>query len=1137
MCLKPKKKQRMSTKFFNNTPDNSLFEKFKGIAHNMIDFHTFQAVVGYFRSSGYFKLREEFAQVEKIQILVGINIDNIFRKQSKLFFGKIDEEEIRKAYSQNFMEEVRNAGYDEETERGILQFCQDVVDGKLEMRIHRSKNLHAKFYLLLPEDHNPNSDGWVIMGSSNLSDSGLGTTDSNRYELNVAMKDYDDVTYCKQEFEQLWQDAVPLEVRDIEEMKAKTHLGSLPTPYEIYMKVLIDTFGSQVEDDFTMEMPDGVKDIRYQHDAVIQGYQMLMQHNGFFLADVVGLGKTIVATMIAKRFIEANGRYTNVLVVYPPALEKNWTDTFKLFGIKRYAQFVSNGSLSKIIAGDGNFREKGEYDLVIVDEAHNFRGATTGRYDDLQLICKTPRVNEGMVKGRRKKVMLLSATPLNNRPTDLLNLLLLFQNARYSTIEGIQNLPVTFSAWIEDYDKLMRERKADNEGKRNAEFAKRTDELYEQIRTQVIDKVTVRRTRNNIKNVEAYRKDLADQGIVFPEILPPNELVYELKGGLDHLFYNTMAVLTDTYDADTNPEGKGLHYARYRAIEFLVGEAREKYPNAAHIASTLTGIYRVHMVKRLESSFYAFRRSLHTFLRITEDMIKMFDADKVIIAPEVDVKDKQAKGWELDRIIEYVAEKGLAVEDKVFAQPDFNPRFLEMLYEDADKLRSLCQEWDAVEEDPKLELFIDKMQHELFDKKLNPTGKLVIFSESVDTVNYLTGQLSERLHRQDILDVCAGNRTTRQEMIRKCFDANYPEQTDDYNIVITSDVLAEGVNLHRANVIINYDSPWNATRLMQRIGRVNRIGSVADKIYNYMFYPSAQGNREIHLYSNSLIKMQGFHSAFGEDAQIYSREEIVKEFQMFNPNVQDAVDRNLRLLEEARALYRTNRKLYNKIKALPMKSRTVRTVAETLAMPHDVKVSAEELMHSSLVYLSSPQKVEYYWVREGGETISVPFLDAMDIMKASMEEQPGDLSEVTDFHYEQVQRALTSYQKTVSRVVDADSMANRKKDKATNDVLSALRSMKRTLSVTETVDAEKCQGRIDKLMKIVELGVFTGLNSNIIGFHRSIRKQKPSTDEIIGLVMAKVDELYDRYNISLGTDEERNQEILQPQIVVSETFV
>ena len=618
----------------------------------------------------------------------------------------------------------------------------------------------------------------------------------------------------------------------------------------------------------------------------------------------------------------------------------------------------------------------------------------------------------------------------------------------------------------------------------------------------------------------AYKKDLDDQHIVFPDILPPNELVYELNGGLNDLFYSTMAILTDTPHPEDNPQGKGLHYARYRAVEFLQGEARKKYPTALHISTMLTGIYRVHMVKRLESSFYAFRRSLHTFLRITEDMIKMFDQNKVIIAPDINVKDKQAKGWELDRIIEYAVEKGLKEEDTVFKDEDFSERFLEMLKEDAKNLKELCRKWDEVSEDPKLELFIDKLEHEFFDKEINPTGKLVIFSESVDTVNYLTEQLQNRLHRHDILDVCASNRTNRQDILRKCFDANYAEQSDEFNIVITSDVLAEGVNLHRANVIINYDSPWNATRLMQRIGRVNRIGSVADKIYNYMFYPSMQGNQEIHLYSNALIKLQGFHSAFGEDAQIYSREEIVKEFQMFNPDIQDAVDRNLKFLEEARELYRTHRKLYNRIKALPMKSRTVRKIGK-----HP---------HSTIVYLSSPQKVEYYWVKADGKALSIPFLDAMDIMKAVMEEKPGDFAKVMDFHYDQVKLALESYQKVVRKVVDAESMENRKKDKSTNAVLSILRTMNRALNA---VDAEKTVAQIKKLEQIVELGVFTGLNSSINSFNRQVKKQKPSSEELIAQIIDKIDELFERYNIPLDTDEERNEEILEPQIVVSESFI
>ena len=129
--------------------------------------------------------------------------------------------------------------------------------------------------------------------------------------------------------------------------------------------------------------------MKYQKDAVIQGYQMLMQHNGLFLSDVVGLGKTMIATMIAKRFIEANGKNTKILVVYPPALEDNWKSTFKLFGIKKKAQFITNGSLSKVLKGLDQYHDKEDFDLIIVDEAHGFRSDNSNRYDELQKICKS----------------------------------------------------------------------------------------------------------------------------------------------------------------------------------------------------------------------------------------------------------------------------------------------------------------------------------------------------------------------------------------------------------------------------------------------------------------------------------------------------------------------------------------------------------------------------------------------------------------------------------------------------------------------------------------------------------------------------------------------------------------------------
>lgn len=1096
----------MSTKFFNNRLGNTLFDKLKGIASTMTTFDRFLAVVGFFRSSGYFKLRKELGDISEIKILVGINIDDIFRKHNKALLMLSDEDKAKEIYNKDFKDDIINAQYAPEVENGILQMCEDLVSGRLQMRIHATKNLHAKFYLCLPQNHNENSDGWVIMGSSNISDSGLGIKQPPQYELNVAMKDYDDVKYCSDEFWTLWNEAIPLTAEDIDKYKKKTYLGYQPTPYELYIKVLIDTFGDQVEDDFSIQLPDGVKDLKYQKDAVIQGYQMLMQHNGLFLADVVGLGKTMIATMIAKRFVESNGKNTNILVVYPPALEDNWKDTFKLFGIYKKAQFITNGSLSKILEGRDQYKDKEDFDLIIVDEAHGFRSDSSGKYDELQKICKSPCVNNGLLKSLQKKVMLLSATPLNNRPDDLLNQLLLFQNSQSCTIDGIPNLKGFFAPLIDKYKKLMRERD-------KRDVTSEVDKIYEQIRNKVIDKVTVRRTRNNILNDPDYKADIKSQGIIFPKILPPNELEYSMSRDTNDRFYETLKQLTDG-KSDTNPAGNGLNYARYRAVEFLKPEYRKKYKNAVHIGQTLAGIYRVHMVKRLESSFYAFKKSLRTLLNITEDMIIMFEENKVIIAPDLKVKDLQAKNMELDEIIEYAVSKGYVAEDIVFTADAFTPDFLEMLHHDRDILKKLNADWDKENEDPKFDKFKENLTRNFFDKKINPSGKLVLFSESVDTLNYLYERLTKELGRDDVLMVTAANRNRLVQTIRENFDANYQSDSMGYNIIITSDVLAEGVNLHRSNVIVNYDSPWNATRLMQRIGRVNRIGSLAQYIYNYLFYPSRQGDKEIQLYKNALVKLQGFHSAFGEDAQIYSKEEIVKEFQMFDNNVKDYIDKKIELLREVRELYNNDRELYRKIKALPMKSRAMRDIGK-----HNGK---------SVIFVSSNIKTEFYLATSTNiETID--FLEAVEYLKAEPEEQPVPFSD-DEQHYKHVNKALEKYSTEYVEAADTSSINRPDLDKTSLEANKFLRTIKQITTDSELVS------QCNVLTGYINEGIYAQLPRRLKKLSREYKNDQKRIREEEYKIKKEIKGLFEEYQTMDKEQRHDAQDISNPQIVISESF-
>ena len=1104
----------MSTKFFNNI-ESTLMDKFHGIASTMANFDIFHAVVGYFRSSGYFKLQQELDATQEIKILVGINIDNLFRQSQaagKLFFG--DKEVSLEQYCEDFLRDVYQSEYSSEVDEGIRQFCEDVSSGRLQLRIHPTKDLHAKFYLCLPQNHSEHSDGWVIMGSSNLSAQGLGTTEPPRYELNVAMKDYDDVHYCEEEFQRLWNDAIPVTLDDVNHIVGKTHLAPeehQPTPYELYMRMLIDHFGNQVEDDFIPQLPDNYDNLTYQRDAVVQGYDIMMQHGGCFIADVVGLGKTVVAAMIAQRFIAANGDNTRILVIFPPAVRSNWEDTFADFGIKnKYSRFITNGSLDKVIEGDG-YDEKEYYDLIIVDEAHNFRHDGNDNYDLLQRICKSARLNKGNVKGG-KRVLLLSATPLNNTPEDIKNQLLLFQDTARCTLDGISNIADTFAPWIKEFKSLMSQRRV-----LSADYlTSHIDNINQQMRHTVLEKVMVRRTRSNIQHEPRY----ADE-IHFPQLLDPTDRTYQMSPEVLMLFVDTYKKLVDTPTAnlkEDNPEmfdGSGLNYARYRAVEYCPSYKVPSGKKAKQVADSLAGIYQTHMVKRLESSFDAFRRSLHTLLDATNGMIKMFNEDKVIIAPELNVKKLQADGMELDAIIELAIGKGFDQNEITFRAVDFKPDFLPMLEYDAEVLDKLCKRWDKVKTDPKLDLFVSMLEDELFDKSKNLEGKLVVFSESVDTVNYLEKKLKERLHRSDILAVCAKNRNRLRETIQANFDAKYKKEwRNDYNIIITSDVLAEGVNLHRANVIVNYDSPWNATRLMQRIGRVNRIGSTADAIYNYMFYPSDPGDAIISLKKNSLIKLQSFHSALGEDTRIYSHEEMVHEFKLFNADVRDETDRSLELLREVRHLHDTNPTLYRKIKQLPPKSRCARnTNTNTLTHSHINTIS----------YLSSDFKKAFYLVGESIRELS--FLEAADIFYAEPDEKALPFGDSESLHYEQVRTALKQYTLDQQREHQDDKPQIGSKDNDAKKAAAFLREVRPMLD-------DEGRHTVDRLKQLVERGTYNQLADALI---RMSKKQKKEPVPIIK-ILEQLEELDSRYGQPQSETTTKQVAHTTADIILSETF-
>ena len=1099
----------LSSHFFTNREGNTLIKEFEGILSNNPQVKNLDAVVGFLRASGYFTLRPFLDGISKVRILIGIDVDKYIataHQKGELFFGA--EEEVKEECLRMLRHDIEQSHYSRQVEDGMLQMVQDMIDGKLELRAHPSKKIHAKLYILYPDNFNQHTFGAAITGSSNLSGNGLGVGEEHQYEFNVKLTQFEDVAFAKHEFDLLWEEArnVPISAEDYQETLDKTYLKNDVSPYELYIKMLMEYFSDrvlEVDQDDPFDMPEGYDKFEYQTDAVIEGYQKLIRYDGFFLADVVGLGKTVIATMIAKKFLIENGRdNTKILVVFPPAVEQNWKTTFKDFGIDKYTRFISNGSLSKVLDDENyDYWNADEYDLVLVDEAHKFRNHTTGAFQQLQEICKMPRMVSGKIPGYKKKVMLISATPMNNSPIDLYYQILMFQDPRHCTIDGVPNLTSFFSPLNVEFRKLRKDPQFD---------VRKFKKLAEKVRDRVIKPLTVRRTRTDIENIPRYRKDVGG----FPKVAEPIKKEYELNNHLADLFVEAMEILD-----------KKLAYARYQAIAYLKPDAAPGlYDNAELISRSLAGIRKNGLVKRLESSFYAFRKSLENFRDANQYMIDMWEKDKIFIAPDMNINQLYDKGYTDDEIEEKLNEKAEKnPKNAVFGSTDFKPEYIDLLRQDQKLLDHMWLEWEYISDsdDSKFARFETLLNEELLSKEKNKEGKIVVFSESVDTIEYL----ARRIGRDDVLVISSDNRDQLFKTIRDNFDANWKKQKNDYNIILTSDVLAEGVNLHRSNIIVNYDTPWNSTRLMQRIGRVNRIGSKSDTIYNYVFYPSRQGNEQINLKQISLSKIQTFHTTFGEDNQIYSTDEIIDRDldKLFKEGIKnEQADRNLELpfYEELRSLYQQNRKEYRRIEKMSLRSRTGRE-------PRTVE--GEQLSNDTLVFLKTNFRKIFYLV-DDKQTRELSVLDALNYFKAQPDEKPV---ERIAQHHDHVEKALREFQTAKTRELQEEAQNQNQRSNLGAQVITAISLINNMMQMVDDVENRQ---KLLQLRELTERGTITYIGKRLQRIQKDLQRQGSSKAKLtFDEALKQVLEMADHYSAYYRETQHAEDET-EATIILSESF-
>ena len=575
--------------FFTNDPSSTLLERFKSVLRFT---QHFDVLVGYFRASGFYLMQDALEGVEHIRILVGLNVDTRvysivekFRGQGALDFES--HTRMQEVYAGNLAFEMEHSEDRAEVEGGIRKLLEFMLSGKLEIKAHPSQNIHAKVYICRHHPEQSSDFGKVITGSSNFSQSGL----QDQYEFNVELKTRADVNYALEHFERLWAEAVDLNETFVETLQQNTWLNDTLTPYELYIKFLYEYFKEDmnIDQEYDVYLPQGFKELAYQKQAVISAKKILDAYGGVFLADVVGLGKTFIAALLAQQL---PGRK---LVICPPVLVDYWKETFFQFGIVAHVE--SLGKLDHILPSSLD-----RFDYVFVDEAHRFRNELTKSYEMLYRIC------------RRKKVILVSATPLNNTIRDIYSQIKLFQNPRQSLIPGLPNLEKFFDEHIHSLEKIKRE---DPDA-----YVQAVRDVAQKVRERVLKYVMVRRTRSEIVNY--FSTDMNAQGIAFPTINDPHKIPYLFDAVTDQVFCQTIEKLSK------------FTYSRYMPLLYSICPLS---PLEEQSQRNIGGFMKSVLVKRLESSFYAFQRTLGRFIQSYHHFIQMYHNGKIYISDNVNVQD------------------------------------------------------------------------------------------------------------------------------------------------------------------------------------------------------------------------------------------------------------------------------------------------------------------------------------------------------------------------------------------------------------------------------------------------------------------------------------------------------------------
>lgn len=860
--------------------------------------------VGYFFTSGLKSLLPELKEFIEIGGQVDVLMGNVVNRstledlllaykdrdmarsrQPDHIITDEEEEELNTGLRVDFKDQLLYLSPSPENQEFLHSLSNWLESEAVRLRVYPRDRFHAKAYVFESREDSgsivrPELAG--IVGSSNLTASGL----TSNTELNASVYT-NDAEELQAWFEQRWEEAEDfspelLEIID-DSWAGYRPSNRLADPYHVYLKTIYELYKESLAtaEEYLRSFQVYQDLYDFQKWAVLRGAKIARKYQGVMVSDVVGMGKTYVGLALLEHFYHRShmqGQSGKMLVICPKKLQSMWERMVTKYSLN--AEVISMGMLSKPDYHETLLDEHADTSVVLIDESHHYRNKNTNRYENISQFLHV--ANE---------VILLSATPYTKSPDDVLNQMKLFH------LEDVTQIPIT-PPRLPDYFQRVKNDEASL--------------------AELLSHVMVRRTRYDIVSqyggVEDGRRyvEMGDKRRYLPDRT------------LDTTSYSIEDVYGEGFYQDIVDVLEDLTYARYSLgtedylredyVDALSDQERRKYQDLSTMGKNLRGLMKANLLKRLESSIFAFRETLTKMLHSYRHFRELLGEDVVAIGEKI---DEMLKGEDsVDDILDAIEEMEDAGElqdyniDAFYLDP-----LREDLAADIEDLEQLKARVDEIVDDIHDDYIKDDKLKELVrliedlrsgESEILEDGegveKIIVFSEWADTINHLEKGLDSLQSEGRLPDVRYETISSDTENVDHIVERFAPESNEarekidpdeELDLIVSTDVTSEGLNLQDANVVINYDIHWNPLKLIQRIGRVDRLGTEHETIYAVNFLPETTLDEELELVRKVGDRVNEINRVLGADGKVLNEED-----QLNRSFMEDIYEGDMREVEE-----------------------------------------------------------------------------------------------------------------------------------------------------------------------------------------------------------------------------------------------